>query len=525
MSLESLGDAICVHAAASTAQMCRWLGMIAEFDRREGWVAGGLPSCADWLSYRCSVSPGAAREHVRVARALVDLPETRSLFAAGELSYSKVRALTRVVTAASEPEMVPIARTATAAQLERIVRGYRAATGAGLARQAKRSMVWRHDEDGMYCLRLRMTPEEGATILAAMRAAATAAETDSAASPTADGRGNVNDRGEDGRADPSDFGLYRHEAVDADALIAVCEGFLACAGTADASGEDTTTVVVHVDVDQLGDAHDPSEPEEPLAATGHPPAEPDDSMVGAPPPGGPTANAPDADSAIAGGPISGRSSRLDPMTGVTHLGARCGLEGGPGLEPATARRLACDSAVLAMLHGRGGEVLQVGRKTRRISPALRRAMRTRDGGCRYPGCRRRRHLNAHHIRHWADGGPTDLENLILLCRRHHMLLHEAGYGLAGAPGGGVRWLRPDGRPLPDQLPSGDSNAVRAAIEAADREAGLPYDRHTLLPAWAGERFDLREIVWVLLQPNVLREQAARGGPPAAGHDQPVAAAA
>jgi hypothetical protein len=496
MSLQGLEDAICVQAAVSTAQMCRWLEMIAEFDRREGWVVAGLPSCADWLSYRCSVSPATAREHVRVARAVVQLPQTRSLFAAGELSYSKVRALTRVVTPASEPEFVPIARTATAAQLERIVRGYRAASGTGLGRQAKRSMAWRNDDDGMWCLRLRVTPEEGATIVAAMCAAAAASETDPAEGSATEGAGADSHSPPSQESRDEGVNFRRRESVDADALVMVCEGFLACAERVDASGDDTTTVVVHVDADQLADqrADQPSPPRDAVAP-----------------------------------PSMGSSAANDSMAAPTHIGPRCSLEGGPGLEPETARRLACDSAIVAMLHDRADDVLHVGRKTRRISPALRRALRARDGGCRYPGCRRRRNLNAHHIRHWADGGPTDLANLVLLCRRHHMLLHEAGYALAGAPSGPLTWLRPDGRPLPDQLPSGDRNAVRAAIEAADREAGLPYNRYTLLPGWAGERFDLREIVWVLLQPSVRRQQEARSQRGAqtglAAGGLPVAAAA
>ena len=89
----------------------------------------------------------------------------------------------------------------------------------------------------------------------------------------------------------------------------------------------------------------------------------------------------------------------------------------------TSRRLACDAAVVPMMHGKGGEVLSVGRKTRTVPTHIRRALEERDRGCRYPGCGSR-FTDAHHVKHWADGGDTSLANLVLLCRRHHRALHE-----------------------------------------------------------------------------------------------------
>jgi hypothetical protein len=94
----------------------------------------------------------------------------------------------------------------------------------------------------------------------------------------------------------------------------------------------------------------------------------------------------------------------------------CELEDGTAVSPETARRLACDASLV-----------RNGRKTRAIPPAMRRALRSRDRGCRFPGCENRRFLDAHHIHHWARGGPTSTQNLLLLCRRHHRLLHEGGY--------------------------------------------------------------------------------------------------
>ena len=125
--LERIESEITELAGHINAATCRWLCLVAELDRREGWATWGAKSCAHWLSWRCSVTPNAAREQVRVARRLSELPAVRGAFASGELSFSKVRALTRVATEDNEEELVGIARHATAAQLEVMVRSYRRA--------------------------------------------------------------------------------------------------------------------------------------------------------------------------------------------------------------------------------------------------------------------------------------------------------------------------------------------------------------------------------------------------------------
>jgi hypothetical protein len=122
-SVEELGEEITTLAGHIHAATCRWLCLIAEFDAREGWAKGCCHSCAHWVSWRCSIAPGPAREHVRVARRLQEMPVVRAAFARGELSYSKVRALTRVEAVEREEELVALALVSTAAQLERIVAG------------------------------------------------------------------------------------------------------------------------------------------------------------------------------------------------------------------------------------------------------------------------------------------------------------------------------------------------------------------------------------------------------------------
>ena len=171
--------------------------------------------------------------------------------------------------------------------------------------------------------------------------------------------------------------------------------------------------------------------------------------------------------------------------------------GGIHVSAATAQRLACDSAVVAMRHGPTGQVLDVGRKRRTISPALRRALAARDRQCQFPGCQARR-CDAHHIRHWAHGGATALDNLVLLCRRHHRAVHEEGFRVTVDPSGTVQFVRPDGHPLAaapaapdwDGLPL-EPTATRLAA------AGIDIDANTATPAWRGERLDLKWAIGIL----------------------------
>ena len=124
------------------------------------------------------------------------------------------------------------------------------------------------------------------------------------------------------------------------------------------------------------------------------------------------------------------------------------LEEGPRVSAETSRRLACDASRVVMQHDADGQLVEVGARTRTIPPALRRALHHRDHSCRFPGCGVRVG-HGHHVRHWAEGGPTTLSNLALLCRRHHHAVHEEGYQLERLANGALQFRRPDGRPVPD----------------------------------------------------------------------------
>ncbi len=410
LGLARLEDEITTLAAHISAGTCRFLELVSEFDRREGWASSGCGSCAEWLSWRCGLSPRTAREHVRVANRLADLPRVRERFRRGVLSFSQTRAICRVADPSNEEMLVEFARHSTAAQLERIVSSYRGVLARDLAAN-DRAYEQRHfthhlDDDGSLVFHGRLPAEEGALLLAALEAARGSAE------PQAD---------PDGSAEPDRAG----RVTNADALVRTAELALAgAAGGADSTGAARTQLVVHVDAATL--AHDDAE-------------------------------------------------------------GACHVERGPALHPETARRLGCDAAVVRILEA-DGKPLTVGRRTRTVSPALRRGLDARDHGCcRFPGCTNTRFVDAHHIHHWAHGGRTELDNLVTLCRRHHRLLHEGGYSVVPLPGGRLRFHRPDGAeiPLVPSRPPGDHR------EVAGRRRDLAFNASTATPDWDGQRLDLQ----------------------------------
>ncbi len=467
------------HINAATAH---FLALLAEFDRREGWAQHGIASCAHWLSWQCGIGPVAAREKVRVARALTSLPKIAGAFGEGRLSYSKVRALTRVATEATEDTLLNIALNGTAAHVERTVRGFRRAVRY-LERDEAEAMherryleCWR-ESDGSVRLEARLAPEVGEMLLKALEAAhaqleeragdAEGAGADAADADAADAAAVPADvSAETSRMRPAlppcwDAGSENVSAETprrsvsqrrADALEHILERFLAgkCSGSANGAHE----VVVHIAHDALRDVPESSGAE---------------------------------------------------------------FDSGHIVAVETARRLGCDGALVGVVEGAKGEPLAVGRRTRAVPPAIRRALRVRDGGCRFPGCDRSRYVHAHHIRHWADGGETRLDNLVTLCSQHHRQVHEGGYGVR-VRDGEIQFTRPDGRVIPPagrphgecfrgntcagsgntcekpentSAESGSTSAADGAERLAEFNAsrGLAIDTQTARCGWGGERMD------------------------------------
>ncbi len=162
----------------------------------------------------------------------------------------------------------------------------------------------------------------------------------------------------------------------------------------------------------------------------------------------------------------------------------CELESGEGISAESCRRLACDAPHVAVAHDTEGNVLHIGRKARRISKPLWRALMSRDRTCRFPGCDRTKHLQAHHIEHWAKGGETNPENLALLCRSHHWAVHEGGVRVEGRASRGLTFHRPDGRVLPvcpvPVLDKGKGGGGAQGGESKARTRDLGQDSRLLL---------------------------------------------
>ena len=447
----ALGEHIAALAARLHAATYELLVLLAQFDERNGWN-GGFLSCAHWLHWRTGIDLGAAREKVRVARALPLLPIVSAHMRRGALSYAKVRALTRVATPANEQALVDVALAGTASQLERVTRAWRRVDAARAARQDEARHLSRQlstwvDDDGMVVVRGRLTPEVGAVLQRALEAAAEQLYRDG--------------RGVAAGATLAEEVTPAQRRADALGLLAECA---LSAGLDAGTAGDRYQVVVHVEAA----AHESAA--QGRAGTG------EGSDAGQ---GGQHRVQPCA---------TGGTLELDH--GALHVSAE------------TSERLACDASVVVMRHDGEGRALDVGRRRRTIPPHIRRALAARDVTCRFPGCTSRR-CDAHHVEHWAHGGVTRLDNLLLSCRRHHRAVHEGGFVVTSTTEGRWAFHGPDGQHVPNvppaPLPAGTDEC---SVPASD----ITWDESLSIPVWDGTPLD---VAWAL---DVLY---AKGGQPGA----------
>src|SRR5262245_13068432 len=408
----------------------RFLLLIAEFDREQAYERHGLANTAQWLNWQCGIGAVAGREKVRVARSLEQLPEIADAFAKGEISYSKVRAMTRVATATNESVLVSVARHGTAAHVEKLVRKYswtqrRDAAALSQQQHEHRDVSCFFGVDDEFVLHARLPREVGAVVRKALDVAVEAVKNVSAETPL----------------------QIPANTWHADALRLMAETFLAHHGEATCGGSsaDRVQVVVHIDHAILSEQQAAAE------------------------------------------------------EGNQH---RCELEYGPALALDTARRLACDATIVGIVEGDDGDPLDIGRKTRAIPLAIERALRSRDGGCRFPGCDRTRFCDGHHIEHWANGGETKLHNLVTLCGFHHRFVHEGGYGVTRTDDGLFVLTKPDGTRVPENgakcfrgnnwtpLPApypGFEASLRDCLKAHDPDLSITPE--TSRCQWDGESMD------------------------------------
>lgn len=296
---EQLGDQITELCGYIYAATYRLLVLIREFDDAGYWQLPGLCSCAHWLNFKCGIGMNAAREKVRVAHALAELPKISSAFEKGELNYF-------------------------------------------------------YDDDGSLVINGRLPAEQGALVVKALE-----------------------------------------KAMD-------------------------------------------------------------------------------------------RQFHADEVTAETS-----NIEDGPHVSAETSRRIACDCSLIKVTDNEEGEPLSIGRKTRTIPPAIRRALRFRDKGCRFPGCTNTHFVDGHHLQHWADGGETSVDNLVQLCRQHHRLVHEGGFACERTADGKIEFRSPVGVELQEyhplsRVPCGGD--IQQWIQFNDPNAEI--DEQTCVPMWrAGESMD------------------------------------
>ena len=352
--LDSNIHSLCTHINAATYEL---LVLVREFDERGGFLKWGLHNCAEWLAWRCDLSMTTALEKVRVAHALKVLPEISAAFSTGELSYSKVRSLTRVAHTNNEGDVLAFALRHTAAQVAERCRELRCGSVESIDSAARayanRNLRIRRDHGRhMMTITVELPMDTGELLEKAL------------------------DKARD------DEVLQVPELADtswstrqADAFVNVVSGYL--------SGSDTTSsdnylVTVHVD--------------------------------------------------------------------------QCALAGGEGrsaLPIESVKRLCCDGQAVVITEDNNGEPLNIGRKTRIVPAAIQRALRARDNNCcTFPGCCNRRYLHSHHVEHWSNGGETSLANLMLLCTKHHTLVHEGGFRIEKDFNDDWSFMRPDGIAVP-----------------------------------------------------------------------------
>jgi len=203
--------------------------------------------------------------------------------------------------------------------------------------------------------------------------------------------------------------------------------------------------------------------------------------------------------ALSGGDRQQIVVHVDAQTLRQDHPGRCELEEGPGIAAETARRLACDASRIVLIENEQGEPLNIGRKTRTIPPALRRALRSRDQGCRFPGCTHTRFVDGHHVQHWARGGKTRLSNLVSLCRFHHRRVHEGQVQVQLLDDGAIRFLRPDGQSFESHPPTASGQLDWMQLVAAHHTRHIPITPRTAITQWRGEVLDYGLAVEGLLQ--------------------------
>ena len=312
--------------------------LVRDFDDRFGWAKWSFPNCAEWLAWRCSVSMSAAREKIRTAHALRELPVISAAFADGRLSYTKARALTRVANTYDEDLLARVRAT-----------GHGTAGRRALP-QIRNSMP--DSAEGAHRIWQRRSLSCGAALRKASRRSEWSCRS---RTPNWSRRRSIA-RSKRAKSLPAPSSTETAGERRRSMHWSRSRGLILRVALATRRGR---------------------------------------------------------------GSLSGRRAR--------HEAALHGGVGRSDLPVETVKRLTCDGSLITVVEDHRGTPLDVGRKQRTVSTPLKRALWSRDRGCTFPGCHRAHFVDAHHLRHWINGGDTSLENLTLLCTHHHRLLHEGGF--------------------------------------------------------------------------------------------------
>ncbi|AZZ81982.1 HNH endonuclease [Gordonia alkanivorans] len=438
LSDEVLEVRVLGYAAQITALTADFLDLVAELDERESWRGPGIHSLAHWLSWKAGIAPRTAHEQVRVAKALRELPLIRQHFSEGRLTYSKVRALTRVATPMREPELVNLALSCTASQLEKAVRAMRQidrgySDGGELTPPAESSARWKWNADGSLSVSMTLTPLDGArflagTVRAEYERTRTMGDPDLPSVPRNTPGELETESGEtDSEVKPANRrDLWRNVPSNiAAAVVAMADAVHEGIAMPDlAPGAE---ILIHV-----GD-------------------------------------------------------------GAEHAH----LDDGPALSEAEVEEATCGASLREALSrrvaGSPGKraLLGLGRKQRAPSKAMIRALFLRDRCCQTPGCGRTRHLHAHHVVFWSAGGETELDNLILLCGSCHRALHRGEFAIKGLGQQRFSFHMSDGSVIRASPPTGASGqwrpdgriAAGATVPIGGGKLDLGYATEVIYAVW------------------------------------------
>lgn len=427
---KQLEERMAALQADINAANARLASLVEEHSRYEDWrVHEGIRSESSFLSWRLGLTPTTANSVVAVSEGLRTYPRIAAAFRAGRLSLDQVRAVVQVVTPEDESELPRLALGMSGSQLASFCAYYRRILRLENGRHRARFLRSSYTADAMWRISGLLPAEEGAVVDQAITAviARLRAETDSAQQPVTDEPDQPPpDQPEVDRPDPAGS----PEPADTDALEAAEDPFAA----------ERADALIRLASSFLQGDRDEGQPEDRYQVVIH------------------------ADlAALAAGEGDAR------------------IEGGGEIPVQAAARIACESSIVGLVE-RNGKALSVGRKTRRVGRGLRRALEARDRRCCFPGCHRRGRLQAHHIKYWTDGGETSPDNLLMLCRSHHIATHEGDLTVERTLAGFL-FRRADG----SVIRRATLRAAGPGIGHDNRARGIDVTPETCAPEWGGER--------------------------------------